>query len=79
MMLYIKVTEKQEKASCLIDPGKLTCQYFITLSQVLNIKHLQMSASNTRKGDKKENREKLGAVRNDKQKWTKTSGQRTQK
>lgn len=54
MMLYIKVTEKQVKASCFIDPGKLTCQYFISLSQVLNIKHLQMSASNTRKGDKKE-------------------------
>lgn len=36
-----------------------------------------MSASNTRKGDKKENWEKPGA--NDKQKWTKTSGQRTQK
>lgn len=54
MMLYIKVTEKQVKAS-FIDPGKLTRQYFISLSQVLNIKHLQMSASNTRKGDKKEN------------------------
>lgn len=62
-MLYIKVTEKQVKAS-FIDPGKLTRQYFISLSQVLNIKHLQMSASNTRKGDKKENWEKPGTNKN---------------